>query len=48
MQLLFIGTGHPAVVVLMRGAAPQLISSLLSFDLRGIHASAMGLAWRAA
>ena len=48
VQFLFIRTGHPTCVVLMRGAAAQLFSFLLGFGFCGVQPFAMGMGWRAA
>ena len=48
MQLLFIGAGHPATVVLVNGAASDLLGPGLGFFRRGVDPFAMGEGWASA
>ena len=48
VQFLFIRTGHPTIVVLMRAATAQLFCAFLGFGFCGVQPFAVGEAWRTA
>jgi len=48
VQFLFIRTGHPTIVVLMRAATAQLFCALLGCGFSCIQPFAVGVAWSAA
>ena len=45
VQLLLIGAGHPATVVLMNRGAADLFSAFLSVALAFVDALAVGVSW---